>query len=168
MGARFLNDWPVPSYAQGTPQPTFGVDPNQAWGMDFRNPMVMPGMDLRDPTYTSMANWNGNGAAADYTMPSQQTTPPTNPGQAAAGLGTLDWAKLGVAGLGTLGGLTMGGIALHQANQQFQFQKGLANRNYANSLKSYNNALHDRISGRNYYGMDQSAYDQQKLTGKSY
>lgn len=57
-------------------------------------------------------------------------------------------ARLGIEGLGTvLGGLTaLGG--LNQAKKQFNFQKGVTERNMANSVKDYNRQMGDQIEAR--------------------
>lgn len=50
--------------------------------------------------------------------------------------------------LGALGNLYMGNKMYSLAKDQFNFQKAFANRNLANSMKTYNNALADRINSR--------------------
>lgn len=56
--------------------------------------------------------------------------------------------RLGLEGLGSvLGGITaLGG--LNQAKKQFNFQKGVTEKNMANSAKDYNRQLGDQIEAR--------------------
>ena len=53
--------------------------------------------------------------------------------------------------LGGFGGLQQNKMAKKQLNlarDQFNFQKDLANRNYANELAAFNTAMEDRINAR--------------------
>ena len=72
-------------------------------------------------------------------------------------------ARLGIEGLSTvLGGLTaLGG--LKQAKKQFEFQKGVTERNMANSVQDYNRQMGDQIEARGAYsGMSRDKIDEYK------
>lgn len=60
------------------------------------------------------------------------------------------WGNInaGVQSAVGLGNLLMGGYSLFQADKAFNWQKGMAEDNYANSIKSYNTAMADRIRTR--------------------
>lgn len=58
------------------------------------------------------------------------------------------YGGLALNGIQSLGNLYMGNKMYGLAKDQFKFQKDFANRNLANSIKSYNNALTDRINSR--------------------
>ena len=63
-------------------------------------------------------------------------------------LGVMDYSKLAMGGLQTLGNLYMAFQANKLAKKQFRFQKDFANQNLANSIQSYNTSLEDRIRSR--------------------
>lgn len=55
----------------------------------------------------------------------------------------------GIASLvGSLGGIYSGIQQLNLAKKAFKFQKSMAEKNYANTVKSYNTALTDRATSR--------------------
>ena len=59
-------------------------------------------------------------------------------------------ARLGLTGLSTLGNLWGSFQSNKLAKDSFNFQKGMAEKNYANQLKSYNTALTDRATTRGF------------------
>ena len=59
-------------------------------------------------------------------------------------------AQLGLTGLSTLGNLWGSFQSNKLARDSFNFQKGMAEKNYANQLKSYNTALTDRATTRGF------------------
>jgi hypothetical protein len=66
-----------------------------------------------------------------------------------SGLGAnLPTLQLGLGGLSTLANLVSGIKAFGLAQDQFNFQKNLANKNLTNSVASYNTALTDRATAR--------------------
>jgi len=68
---------------------------------------------------------------------------------ALGGLGlNLPTLQLGLQGLGTAANLYSGIKALGLARDQFSFQKAMADKNYANSVTSYNTSLEDRANAR--------------------
>lgn len=55
----------------------------------------------------------------------------------------------GIASLaGSIGGIYSGIQQLNLAKKAFKFQKSMAEKNYANTVKSYNTALQDRATSR--------------------
>ena len=58
------------------------------------------------------------------------------------------YGGLALQGIQALGNLYMGNKMYGLAKDQFRFQKDFANKNLANSMKTYNNALADRINSR--------------------
>lgn len=75
-------------------------------------------------------------------------------------LGTLG---AGFQGLSALSGFLQGNKALNLAKDQFKFQKGLANTNLNNSIKSYNTALEDRLTARGAMQGDDPAATQERI-----
>lgn len=76
--------------------------------------------------------------------------------------------QLGLSGLSTLGNLWGGYQSTKLAKDAFNFQKGMAEKNYANQLKSYNTALTDRATTRGFVQGDtaeetQKYIDENKL-----
>lgn len=61
---------------------------------------------------------------------------------------TFGHINTAIQGIGMLGNLGLGAWALHQSQQAFDFQKGMATKNFLNSVKSYNDALETRIKTR--------------------
>lgn len=56
--------------------------------------------------------------------------------------------KLGIQGVMGLGNLWAAFQGLNQAKREFEFNKRITEKNLANSTKSYNTALEDRIRAR--------------------
>ena len=59
------------------------------------------------------------------------------------------WLTAGASALGSLGNLWAGINQTKLAKDQFNFTKGLSNRNLANSAQAYNTQLEDRTKARN-------------------
>ncbi len=99
-----------------------------------------------------------NYAPAAYSAYQQQSPNPllssTTMGQtpsvaAPGGFGlNMDTARLGVAGIGTIGNLWMAYQAQQLANKQFDYTKDVTDQNVANQIKSYNTTLSDKIRSR--------------------
>lgn len=68
-------------------------------------------------------------------------------GQAAQGYGILPWLGVGLYGLNTLGNLYLGWRSLGLAQDQFDFQREMANQNLANAIQAYNTAQRSRLRG---------------------
>lgn len=68
-------------------------------------------------------------------------------GQAAQSYGILPWLGVGLYGLNTLGNLYLGWRSLNQAQEQFNYQRNLANQNLAASIQAYNDAQRRRLRG---------------------
>lgn len=80
---------------------------------------------------------------------SSPTDDPSFIGSPDTGFGwNLPTAALGVGAVGTLGNLYGGLKANKLAKQQFDFTKQAYQTNLANSIKSYNTALEDRVGSR--------------------
>lgn len=77
----------------------------------------------------------------------QGATPPANTGNLEFGMNIPSF-QLGLQGLGTLGNLWGSLQSTKLAKDAFNFQKGMAEKNYVNSIKSYNTALSDRAIAR--------------------
>lgn len=60
----------------------------------------------------------------------------------------LPYLNAGIQGAGMLGNLFLGIQSLRAANANAAWQRGMAENNYANSVKSYNTAVEDKINGR--------------------
>jgi hypothetical protein len=72
-----------------------------------------------------------------------------NPGATPGQLGfNLPTFQLGLQGVSSLAQLYTGLKSLGLAQDQFNFQKDMTQKNYANSLASYNTALTDRATAR--------------------
>ena len=72
-------------------------------------------------------------------------------------------AQLGLTGLGTLGDLWGTFQSNKLARDSFNFQKGMAEKNYANQIKSYNTALTDRATTRGFVQGDSAETIQQYI-----
>ena len=72
-------------------------------------------------------------------------------------------AQLGLTGLGTLGDLWSSFQSNKLARDSFNFQKGMAEKNYANQIKSYNTALTDRATTRGFVQGDSTEMTQQYI-----
>ena len=71
--------------------------------------------------------------------------------------------QLGLTGLGTLGNLWGTFQSNKLARDSFNFQKGMAEKNYANQIKSYNTALTDRATTRGFVQGDSTEKTQQYI-----
>lgn len=60
----------------------------------------------------------------------------------------LPYLSAGIQGAGMLGNLFLGIQSLRAANANAAWQRGMAEKNYANSVQSYNTAVEDRVKGR--------------------
>ena len=72
-------------------------------------------------------------------------------------------AQLGLTGLSTLGNLWGSFQSTKLAKDSFNFQKGMAEKNYANQIKSYNTALTDRATTRGFVQGDSTETTQQYI-----
>lgn len=72
-------------------------------------------------------------------------------------------AQLGLNGLSTLGNLWGGYQSQKLAKDAFKFQKGMAEKNYANQIKNYNTALTDRATTRGFVQGDSAEATQQYI-----
>ena len=72
-------------------------------------------------------------------------------------------AQFGLTGLSTLGNLWGSFQSNKLAKDSFNFQKGLAETNYANQIKSYNTALTDRATTRGFVQGDSTEMTQQYI-----
>ena len=72
-------------------------------------------------------------------------------------------AQLGLTGLSTLGNLWGSFQSNKLARDSFNFQKGMAEKNYANQIKSYNTALTDRATTRGFVQGDSTETTQQYI-----
>lgn len=96
---------------------------------------VAGAMETQAPWQTKpFAQWTG----ADYADYQKANQPNQGPGI----------ANTVIQGIGTAANLGMGIYSLAKADEAFQWQKGMANDNYWNSVKSYNTAVSDRIKSR--------------------
>lgn len=71
--------------------------------------------------------------------------------------------QLGLTGLGALGNLWGTFQSNKLARDSFNFQKGMAEKNYANQIKSYNTALTDRATTRGFVQGDSTEKTQQYI-----
>lgn len=69
-------------------------------------------------------------------------------GGGGGGIGLMQGAQLGIAGLGTIGNLWAAFQAQKLAKKQFKYTKGVTETNLANQIKSYNTSLADRSRSR--------------------
>ena len=72
-------------------------------------------------------------------------------------------AQLGLTGLSTLGNLWGSFQSNKLAKDSFNFQKGMAEKNYANQIMSYNTALTDRATTRGFVQGDSTETTQQYI-----
>lgn len=75
----------------------------------------------------------------------------------------LGTASAALGGLNALGGFLQGNKALKLGQDQFKFQKNLANTNLNNSIKSYNTALEDRLTARGAQQGDDPTLTQERI-----
>lgn len=108
--------------------------------------------------YSNDIDWLGGGNAQKLDGSVMQYMPSTGSGSSFGSLFNRDNAGLALGALqglsallGGFGGFQQNKMAKKQlglARDQFNFQKDLANRNYANELSAFNTALEDRINAR--------------------
>lgn len=60
----------------------------------------------------------------------------------------LPYLQAGIQGASVLGNLFLGIQSLRAANQNAAWQRGMAENNYLNSVRAYNTAVEDRVTGR--------------------
>jgi len=156
----------LPGDASTGPGPTLGSPPVPEGTLPVQSTLsnaARADMLMSDP------QWNGvlSSDPTQMTGVAQGQTP-----QAAQGFQfgwNLPTASVMTQGIGALGQLGLGTWALIQGQNQFNEQMEMMNKNYANSLKSYNDALDQRIKGRNPGGHTQAQQDEfnrRKLTGE--
>jgi hypothetical protein len=98
--------------------------------------------------YSSL-NGYGLGSPTDGANSGLSTASLGSTAGATSGLGlNVPTMQLGLSGLSTLANLYSGLKSLGLAQDQFNFQKNLANTNLANSVTSYNTALTDKATAR--------------------
>lgn len=125
-----------------------------------------------------------SGSQSDFSgLPGFSGNDPVDFGQSIRGDGSLsltDKLGIGFQGIGALSEILKGfssmkankllGQQLDMAREQFSFAKDMANKNYSNQLKAFNNALADRantrafVEGRSQESADEY-YNKHKLTG---
>lgn len=94
----------------------------------------------------SIAAFGQPGGAQGMTM---GTTMPTMAPAQPGGFGlNMDTARLGLAGIGTIGNLWGAFQAANLAKKQFNFTKDVTNTNIANQIKTFNSGLTDRANNR--------------------
>ena len=71
--------------------------------------------------------------------------------------------QLGLTGLGAMGNLWGTYQSNKLARDSFNFQKSMAEKNYANQIKSYNTALTDRATTRGFVQGDSTETTQQYI-----
>ena len=74
---------------------------------------------------------------------------------------TMSNVSMGVQAANSLLNMGLGIYSMWNANREFDFQKGMAESNLANSIKSYNNQLEDKIKSR--YTADQYVQNQKEI-----
>lgn len=113
-----------------------------------QNQQLQGSMTFPTPENTSM-NWDPAGSTS---------------GGGGSGFGmNLGTASAALGGLNALGGLIQGNQALKLGRDQFKFQKGMANTNLNNSIKSYNTALEDRLTARGVAQGDDTLTTQERI-----
>ncbi|MFV0357752.1 MAG: hypothetical protein ACK5LG_22000 [Bacteroides thetaiotaomicron] len=116
------------------------------------------------------------GAGYGMSAPASTTAPVATAadvgGSVAAGAGgyqplqlgfNMPTLQLGFQGLGALGSLYDSFQSTKLARDAFNFNKSLAERNLANSIKSYNTALTDRATSRGFVQGDSKEKTQQYI-----
>jgi hypothetical protein len=116
------------------------------------SPFQVPtGMGV-DPANQNYGSLNGFGMGSPTLGANAGSITPGVPGAATPALGglgmNLPTLQLGLQGAGTLANLYAGIQALGLAKDQFGFQKDMANKNYTNSVSSYNTSLEDKANAR--------------------
>ena len=131
--------------------PNWGASSNFSFGPE---PMNIPAFDVGasglGTSDFATANMSGVGG----------TTGGYNPLELGMNIPTF---QLGLTGLGTLGNLWGTYQSNKLARDSFNFQKGMAEKNYANQIKSYNTALTDRATTRGFVQGDSTEKTQQYI-----
>lgn len=119
------------------------------------------------PVVAPLPAGSGGGApgapAATAAAPAKPTIKVTG-GPGSPGMSGYQMGQLGLGGLQAIGNLYLGYLGLQNANRQFDFMSGLANRNLANQANTLNTAREDRLRGRvsaNYYADNKDAVDRE-------
>jgi hypothetical protein len=112
------------------------------------------GPQLPTPMNNNQATPAQNPQAAYFQQPVQanaaaNNTSALNLNPMSSPLGfNMGTANLALGGIATIGNLWAAFQAQKMAKEQFGFQKGLAETNLANQIKTYNTNLSDRITAR--------------------
>ena len=131
--------------------PNWGASNNYSFGLE---PMNVPSLDVG-------SSGLGNSEFATANMPSLTgTAGGYNPLELGMNIPTF---QLGLTGLGALGNLWGTFQSNKLARDSFNFQKGMAEKNYANQIKSYNTALTDRATTRGFVQGDSTEKTQQYI-----
>ena len=117
------------------------------WDSSYRNMMNMGPESMRLPDF----------GAAPSTAQDPTAYTPLEFGM------NLPTAQLGLLGLGTLGSLWGSFQSNKLARDSLNFQKDFAQKNLANSIKSYNTALTDRATSRGFVQGDSKDTTQQYI-----
>lgn len=100
----------------------------------------------------SLTGTAGFGSLNTFGMPSATgggNLPSLGSGATPGGFGmNIPTLQLGLGGLSTLTNLYTGLKALGLAQDQFNFQRDMTNKNYANSVAAYNTSLTDKANSR--------------------
>ena len=147
--------------------PNWGANSNLSFGSD---PTIMPAFDIaaNGPDPTIMPAFDI--AANDLGTSDFATANMSGVGGETGGYQPLEFgmniptARLGLTGLSTLGNLWGSFQSNKLARDSFNFQKGMAEKNYANQIKSYNTALTDRATTRGFVQGDSTDTTQQYIS----
>jgi hypothetical protein len=114
---------------------------------DYSVPTPMAGLGNINPMANLMlGQWNERAPSLGAAAP-QSGMPGMNGMN--TGLGpNIGTGQLALSGLGALGNLWTGMQAQDMAKKQFGLASTVANANLANQIRSYNNALEDRVRSR--------------------
>lgn len=109
-----------------------------------------------DGTLTPGSMSPTNSAQTRYNQITQQMQPSP----------TLGYVNAGIQGISTLGNLYLGWQAMRQAQEAAKWQRGMAEKNYWNSVQSYNTGMADKVGSR-YAGTPGASaeIDKRKLGG---
>ena len=131
--------------------PNWGASSNFSFGPE---PMNIPAFDV---------GASGLGTS-DFATADMSSVGGATGGYSPLGLGmNIPTFQLGLTGLGALGNLWGTFQSNKLARDSFNFQKGMAEKNYANQIKSYNTALTDRATTRGFVQGDSTEKTQQYI-----